>query len=435
MARRTGVTLSEVLIAIFVMAIGLMAVLTLFPLGALSMAQAIKDDRCAESNKNASALARRAWQEMLAPDSQAPNGEMANLNAPNYYEPAPATAIADPFVNAMVDPNYPGTAPPAVVPHPYPSTASPVLAPLNAANQFYQSGRWSYPVFVDMVGWNNNAIAGTPYQYWVGGQVGNAATNQPASIPRRTLRAGQYMRVSRNPPVYIDWSLVGSPPLPIGVTGSQIRSGFMHRYFYLTDDLSWGADGTLVDTNGTTAAASGTPLSGSVQRDGRYSWAFLLRRPQVNLPEQADLTIVVFSSRTVDTPADENNQWIEQPYPNTRFYLNTNEAEIYYGALNNNLPRPKIRKNSWILDATMAHRKSTGEYVPAPHGYFYRVVEVNDDTTNVLRLTLQQRVRWDHPNDGWSVQNGAGIGLAIVMEHVAEVFERNTLRDTTMPVP
>jgi prepilin-type N-terminal cleavage/methylation domain-containing protein len=40
-----GVTLVEVLVAIMLAGIGLLALLTLFPLGALSMAQAIKDDR------------------------------------------------------------------------------------------------------------------------------------------------------------------------------------------------------------------------------------------------------------------------------------------------------------------------------------------------------------------------------------------------------
>src|SRR5262245_8538599 len=44
-ARESGITLIEVLTAIFIMGVGLLAVLTLFPLGALDMAQAIKDDR------------------------------------------------------------------------------------------------------------------------------------------------------------------------------------------------------------------------------------------------------------------------------------------------------------------------------------------------------------------------------------------------------
>jgi hypothetical protein len=43
---RPAVTLMEVLVTMFIMAIGMLAVLVLFPLGAVSMGQALKDDRC-----------------------------------------------------------------------------------------------------------------------------------------------------------------------------------------------------------------------------------------------------------------------------------------------------------------------------------------------------------------------------------------------------
>jgi hypothetical protein len=55
-ASSSGVTLVEVLTAIFLMGVGLLALLTLFPLGALSMAQAIKDDRAREIAVQATAL-------------------------------------------------------------------------------------------------------------------------------------------------------------------------------------------------------------------------------------------------------------------------------------------------------------------------------------------------------------------------------------------
>jgi type II secretory pathway pseudopilin PulG len=54
---RPGATLIEALVAIFIMAIGLLTLLTLFPLGALNMAQAIQDDRAAHAAANAIALA------------------------------------------------------------------------------------------------------------------------------------------------------------------------------------------------------------------------------------------------------------------------------------------------------------------------------------------------------------------------------------------
>src|SRR5262245_58529098 len=58
MRRRTGSTLLEVLIAIFILGIGLMAILTLFPLGALRIVQAIQDDRAAVSAANGASIAQ-----------------------------------------------------------------------------------------------------------------------------------------------------------------------------------------------------------------------------------------------------------------------------------------------------------------------------------------------------------------------------------------
>jgi len=49
MTRRPAVTLIEVLVSMFIMAIGMLAILVLFPLGALNMGQALKDDRCAST--------------------------------------------------------------------------------------------------------------------------------------------------------------------------------------------------------------------------------------------------------------------------------------------------------------------------------------------------------------------------------------------------
>ena len=51
--RRSAVTLIEVLVAIFVMGIGLICLLTLFPLGAQQMAAAFKDERTAQAAINA----------------------------------------------------------------------------------------------------------------------------------------------------------------------------------------------------------------------------------------------------------------------------------------------------------------------------------------------------------------------------------------------
>lgn len=56
MQRRPGMTLVEVLVAIFVAGIGMLGLLVLFPLGALSMAQAIRDDRAGQAAQQAAAF-------------------------------------------------------------------------------------------------------------------------------------------------------------------------------------------------------------------------------------------------------------------------------------------------------------------------------------------------------------------------------------------
>jgi prepilin-type N-terminal cleavage/methylation domain-containing protein len=114
--RRSGVTLLEVLVAIFVMGIGLLALLTLFPLGALRMAKAIQDERCSEVCGNAEAI---GLMKSIANDGSA-------ILQTGLYKPS------DPFLNYLspgLDVGY------------------------NAQNNANQNGP-SYPVLVDPVGWS-----------------------------------------------------------------------------------------------------------------------------------------------------------------------------------------------------------------------------------------------------------------------------------------
>ncbi len=125
--QRPGITLVEVLTAIFVMAIGLLALLVLFPLGVLRMSQAIQDDRTMHLATNAEAIC-------LLGDLRHDTRFNALLHNPELSVPPPA------------DP-------------------SDALRPADVNGP-------SYPVYVDPVGMRASA------QDWIG--------NQPRTIRRAT---------------------------------------------------------------------------------------------------------------------------------------------------------------------------------------------------------------------------------------------------------
>jgi prepilin-type N-terminal cleavage/methylation domain-containing protein len=112
MNRRKGLTLLEVLIAIFIMAIGMLALLTLFPVGALSMRAAIKDNRAAQAatNANAAAIALdlRDDSALTNPNSGAfqfgPLGNLTNLTGFNSSTWPSYPVYVDPLGNPTSNP-------------------------------------------------------------------------------------------------------------------------------------------------------------------------------------------------------------------------------------------------------------------------------------------------------------------------------------------
>lgn len=93
---RAGISLLEVLTAIFIMGIGMMALLTLFPAGALSMARAVRDDRAATIAANAAGIA-------AAFDLRSDGAVVAALNNATY-QPDYANAPGVPSNPVLVDP-------------------------------------------------------------------------------------------------------------------------------------------------------------------------------------------------------------------------------------------------------------------------------------------------------------------------------------------
>src|SRR5205814_2214354 len=69
MTRRVGFSLIEVLVAVFVMGIGVIAILTLFPLGAFNMANAVREERSAQMAAAADGYFRAYWKTQIVEPS------------------------------------------------------------------------------------------------------------------------------------------------------------------------------------------------------------------------------------------------------------------------------------------------------------------------------------------------------------------------------
>jgi prepilin-type N-terminal cleavage/methylation domain-containing protein len=303
MNRRSGVTLIEVLVAIFVVALGLLALLTLFPLGALSMAQAIRDDRIALTASNAVAILR-AWD--VASDNN-------------------------------------------------------VLSAMTQANANYPPDTPSYAAFFDPIGYNSYA---------------GAAQTQVGSV------AG-IMRCSTT-------TLQGYP-------GSN-RIAFIHGWFTSLDDLAFTDNSQLAANLGVPADDQGGDASvtkGTIQRDGRYTWGAMLRRPMWGQPV-TEVTIVVYAGRSTNLNAN---------------LAPAGETALSVTAINGNVVTVSfatatldIRPGAWVLDATNQ----------AGHGYMYRVTGV---TVNGNSADLELETPLRTPN----------CSQVIVMDNVAEVIEKGVI--------
>jgi len=345
MSRRPGITLVEVLVAILIMGVGLLALLTLFPLGALEMAQAIKADRAGHAKHNAIALASVAW-----PDSTG--------------GPTPVTLRTDPDVkNGMLDPN---------------GTVTTTAYPPGTLPSFYQAGLPgtinpnfsnvpSYPVLVDPNGfWANR---NTAWQDWV---AGGPANPNGFVLPRR----------------------VCCEPLKPGSQGGQvatsaaIRRQQLLQWTSLLDDMTFPRD---VDYAGRPCLPVGL-----VDRAPRYSWSYLCRMPKAVSNGPVYVTVIVYNGRALEQATSGETAF------SAVYNSGTNVVTLNW---NPGQDPPDVTVGGWIFDATMK---------PDPHGYFYRIVSINQTSATSMDVEVQTPLL------------GTGSGVAVIMDGVIEVFDMRT---------
>jgi hypothetical protein len=319
---RKGGTLVEVLVAIFIMAIGLLALLTLFPLGALTMARSLTDDRVSTAASEAAAMAR-TWQLQ---------------NDPN---------VAPAFQGGLGFPKLPSAGAGATVP----------IVP-------------GYPVFVDPSGSASSITLGAV----------------PAFSPG----------IPRVSPSYVS---AGVPSLQIA------------KWFTLADDLTYTKVDAPTSWLGYTVpqpkggvAVIGNP--GNLQREGRYSWSYMLRAPNCLATNVAEMTVIVYANRPAGLLTGERT------YAPVIFNHGATSVDVTWGA---GQEKPPVRAGSWVLDATVVNGLN-----PEPYGFFYRVVAVSDTGPNSVNIELQTPIKPSYPAQAAAGHNG----VLMVLENVAEVIDK-----------
>ena len=375
MNRRAGMTLVEVLVAIFVMGIGLIAILALMPIGILRIAASIRDSKSVSCAINGSSIAEI--------NGVANDPDVVSDN----YLPYGVAAVPDLFVN------------------PYPTNAVGVPQ-LPNADPFDAS----YPVMADPIGFFAASGVG---QHWVG--------SAPGYLRRRPV-----------------WFARNGAAKPLDL---QLN---IWRNFTLWDDANFDSGDPLSGAKPGTPTIYAPTVPPTIARDTRFSWAYVFRRPQTADRSVVDCSIVVFDQRPLGLTGSLT--LAETVYTNTFYDPVKNTILIPYAVGS----APAVRPGNWIMDVTLYQpnpaappqytQLAPGAKSGSAHAYFYRVVAADDVSVGgqlYTRYEVQQPIRGFTNNAGTPIftpgldpttGNIAYLGTSLVIEGIAEVFEKGSIR-------
>jgi hypothetical protein len=198
-------------------------------------------------------------------------------------------------------------------------------------------------------------------------------------------------------PVFVDGFGAVVRPGPVGAMPpatpgiARVRPSYaatlplVARWFSLPDDLSFGPDAT--------------PTRGQVQRGGRYTWAYLLRRPRAPAPSVVSLDVVVYAGRDTQLGTGES------VYSAAGTRGDANMTLTYARGQG----KPALRRNAWVLDVTYDATNHVTQ------GQFYRVVNVAEAAGTTLALELESPLLAD-------------VNAVVVLENAIEVVRMGTGR-------
>lgn len=348
--QRDGVTLLEVLTAIFIMGIGLLAILTLFPLGALSMARAVRDDRAAHIVANATAFANAMD---LRHDRYVTEGFNIGWGVPAVAGTTVASDRSGPSNLVIVDPAY------------VKLNGDPYLGPLIASTALPAAAKF---------GGQDGGVRVAPNWVRDPNPVIPEPTTAPANYPRFIDKESSGKQggadTSKNPPV--------------------VDRGWSQRWFTFQDEIEFKKIGV---PNG-----SGSLGVNTISRPGTYSWSYVIRRTRYNWPELAELSVIVYASRSVDVQSGELSFAVKPVninYP-PNSPIGTSVIKMDHGG-----SKPNIRRGAWLLDVTLVvHNKNP--FVNSTqnvnkqviNGDFYRVETVTEVDSTHYQLELDRPVKY-----------------------------------------
>ena len=350
---RPGVTLTEVLVAMFVMAIGMISLLTLFPLGAMQVGQALRDDRCTQLARQFDSYVRQTWRTDVIANNGNNEGYFWAMDDPYLvvkYNTSASSANGGSimrFVGSSVSSNswYNNSAltilpftvfgpaansPTNNSPTPYTLTGeavrpTPGAVTLTSPNELFvqQSGAVatgaSYPVLLDPAGLNAHGATDLD-RGWVGQRPppgGFPAHPNGLRIPRRTCQLV-------NP---INPFTPGTPSAAGAVSAFELTS--------LTDDMTY--------------APNGAPAAGELGRQGRYSCAAVVQRPRNDARTVADLTVLVYDSRSaLPQPGDEL-----VVVPDATAAAGSRTVTITLPNRTGDTSPVLLRRGGWLIDGTV----------------------------------------------------------------------------------
>src|SRR5262249_9424537 len=178
-------------------------------------------------------------------------------------------------------------------------------------------------------------------------------------------------------------------------------------------------------------------------RNARYSMAWMLRMPRAAAPNVVDVSVLVFSGRSLDalgfTPQEKYYQAV--------FNAQANTIAVYGSAATYGTPEPpSLRRGQWILDASSGVNPNNNTL--SPRGFFYRIVSVSDPIPDAAFNSSYVNVEVQTPLRGWITgdlafpiyppqagfpagpPNGptapGQLGAVVIFDNLVEVFDEGT---------